>query len=165
MQYSIFNAHLSIFSFLSPASQQHFPSRGQLLLYVDNNLRGVICWTKNEVFNYLASCLYASLRKRSAKGNAKALEKSIVFKLDIWTVYLLRFGEKWKEILTRKNNWYCPDFYLHAGWLALLKNNQYWLKHLWTMPSMINTLILPQWRLGSLSRNCNSKLDSYLNVQ
>lgn len=88
-------------TFLCPASEQHFPVRDQLLVSVNNYLKGVICWTKNEIFTLLcwwffhkyqpSSCLSAFARKRSSKGNAEALEKSSTFKLAILTVYLLRF--------------------------------------------------------------------------
>lgn len=74
----------------------------------------------------------------------------------------------------------CPDFYLHSGWLALLKNDQYWLKNLWTMPSIRGTLLpssitnwfpfkelvlsqTPIWKSNKILSICGSPLHNYSN--
>lgn len=80
----------------------------------------LLCWwvfIKYQSF----SCFLCLSQKKKCWGKCSSTGQINRVQLAILTVYLLRFGEKWKERFPWENKWCSPEFCLHAGWLACWK--------------------------------------------
>lgn len=145
-----------------------------------NSFITLLCWwffIKNQPSSCLL-CLSRGKKKRCQEKSRSIGEINHVRTGHFDSLFAEVWGEMKKKSSPEKIS--CPDFYLHSGWLALLKNDQYWLKNLWTMPSIRGTLLpssitnwfpfkelvlsqTPIWKSNKILSICGSPLHNYSN--
>lgn len=119
-------------TFPSPALEQHFPERSKWFFLCTTTSEGsfaelkirslitLLCWCffiKYQSF----SCRLCLSEKEVLGGMQKHCRNQLCSNWPFLTVSLLRFGKKWKEMLSWKKKMCCPDFCLYHGWLACWK--------------------------------------------